>query len=437
MNYPLRFSLANCVLGLLVLACLGAGLLPSQAAPTIVSTVPPSSATAPMVFTFSEAMNTPATTVIFVDQTTYAMLTPSSAWSAGGTVLTWTPVSAWPAGHTVAWYAAGSSAGGIDMDTTNGTFTVSGSSSTGCDPNAPMLSLTVARGWTYDQSSASPPTIDPVMPYCFVGCTSIPCPRNATNVTLRAPGGSPANMPLTPIPGHLNLTDCRSTSAALDAAYPTGDYLFTIQAVSSNQQVTVSFPSTLTQPPVPRVSNYAAAQAVNPGQPFTLIWDAWPTPPTNTCVYVELAYGGIVFNTPALTAPGALPGTATSVVIPEMTLDPNRQYSGLLTFYHYLWLTNGTAYGALTYRATTTQFTLSTSAYCPVITNAGWAGAGTFRFDVTCPVSQPLVAECRTNLGLGEWERLCTTNSTTERVRFTDPAAGARGRSFYRVRTGS
>ena len=426
-------SVANLAARLLVLACLLTRLLQAQAAPTITSTVAPATATSPMVFTFSEAMDTDLTFVTFVDATTFSVLTTTDAWTDGDKVFTCTPVSPWPAGHTIYWSAEGSSALGVDLTgTTLSMFTVAGGS-TGCDPSAPLLSLTVSKGWTYDQTSANAPTLDPFSPYCFLGCISLPCPRDATNVTLRAPGGVPANMTLTAIPGHLTLTDCRSTSAELDAAYPAGDYLFNIQAATSNQQVTVNFQTSLIQPPAPRVSNYAAAQTINPGEPFVLTWDAWANAPANACIYFEISG---VFSTPAPTEMGALPGTATSVTIPALALQANQDYSGLLTFYHYLWLTNGTSYGALTYRATTTQFTLSTSEYRPAITDGAWAGAGTFRFDVACPVGQALTAQWNTNPASTNWTSLASTNSTTQRVRFTDPAAGTRPRCFYRVITG-
>jgi hypothetical protein len=149
-------------------------------------------------------------------------------------------------------------------------------------------------------------------------------------------------------------------------------------------------------------------------------------------------YGGF-FQTPAIGSVGALNGTVTSVVIPAGTLQPNSQYSGCVTFYHYQMVTNGNSHVALAYRGSTTEFDLHTSAgstYCPVITNAGWPTPGTFKFEVTCPVGQALVAEWRTNLLAGQWQTLLSTNSTSTRVQFTDPKAATSARLFYRVRTG-
>jgi hypothetical protein len=443
MNLFTRLTGGKHLVRVLAVAGLLVGWQSAQAVPTIISTVPANMATgvsptAPIVFTFSEAMNISVTTVLFMDTSTSQYLTTTPVWSVGNTVLTCSPAPSWPANHMILWMASGSSAGGSALGGTTSGFFTPAAASTGCDTNASMLSFTVSKGWMYEQASAAAPALNTNSPYCFLACMSLPCPRNATNVSLQLPTGPVPNMTLSPIPGHLTLMDCSyANQAAFEAAYPYGDYRFNVQSVSSNQQVTVNFPSSLTQPAAPHLTNYLAAQAINPAQPFALGWDPFPGGTTADCIYVEI-YGG-VYQTPLLGAPGTLNGTATRVVIPAGTFQPNHPYSGCVTFYHYQLLTNGSSHLSLTYRASTTEFNLSTgagSAYCPAITNAGWAGAGLFKFEVVCPTNQPLVAEWRTNLSAGQWQTLCSTNSVSQRVQFTDPRAAANARLFYRVRTG-
>lgn len=383
-------------------------------------------------------MNTSATTVDVLDAATYQFLPTSSAWSAGNKVLTCSPIPSWPAGHNIVWMVTGKNPSGISLaDPSAGMFST-GSTSTGCDTNASMLSFTVSKAWMYAQASAGAPSLNTNSPYCFLACMSIPCPRNATNVSLQLPTGAVPNMTLSPIPGHLTLTDCSyANQTAFEVVYPSGNYTINVQSASSNQQVVVNFPPSLTQPAAPHLTNYLAARSINPSQAFVLGWDALSGGTTADCIYVEI-YGG-VYQTPALGMAGALNGTATSIVIPAGTLQPNHQYSGCVSFYHYQLLTNGTSHISLTYRSSTTEFNLSTGSglgYCPMITNAGWAGAGTFRFEVACPVSQALIAEWSTNLQGGQWQTLCSTNSQSQRVQFTDPSAGANARLFYPVRTG-
>jgi hypothetical protein len=432
----------NPLIGFLTGAALLVSWCCAQAAPQIKTVAPANVATgvspaAPVVFTFTEAMNTALTSATFMDGMSF--LSATAAWSDGNKVLTCSPSPAWPVGHMVVWMVDGENPSGQALDgDTAGVFTPA-AASTGCDTNAPMLSFTVSKGWSYTQTSAATPALSTNYPYCFLACMTLPCPRSATNVTLQLPTGPVQSMVLSSIPGHLTLQDCSYANPSLfEAAYPPGNYTFTVQAASSNQPVTVNLPSNLAQPSAPpHLTNYLAAQSINPAQPFVLGWEPFPGGTAQDCIYVEI-YGG-AFQTPAVGMAGALNGTATSVTIPGGTLQPNSQYSGCVTFYHYQMYTNGSSHVSLVYRASTTEFSLHTgagSAYCPAITNAGWAAAGTFKFEVACPIGQALVAEWRTNLQAGQWQTLCSTNSPVTRVRFTDPAAAANARLFYRVRTG-
>ena len=84
----------------------------AQADPAILSTVPPTGATnvslsAAVNFTFSEPMDTSATTAYLLDSTTYDILSASPAWRAGNTVLTCTPAALLPAGRKILWYVDG------------------------------------------------------------------------------------------------------------------------------------------------------------------------------------------------------------------------------------------------------------------------------------------------------------------------------------------
>lgn len=79
-----------------------------HAAPTIVSTVPPTGATdvsraASVAITFSEPMNTSVMMVYFFALPTYELLPTSLAWSAGNTVLTCTPTPPFPTSQKILW----------------------------------------------------------------------------------------------------------------------------------------------------------------------------------------------------------------------------------------------------------------------------------------------------------------------------------------------
>lgn len=417
------------------------------AQPTLLSVIPGQfatdvSPTTTIQFTFNEAMNPDVTIAGFfaVKGTSYQMVTVTSAWSSGNKVLTCTPAAPLPAGYMVYWSLDGENTIADPLSTEVGYFTVStgGSTTTGCDSSASMVSVTVSKGWMYNQSSAAAPVLNTNSPYCFLACMTIPCPRDATNVSLRAPLGTANNLGATGISGHLTFMDCSSaTPDALDAFYGPGDYTFTIQAASSNQNIAVNFPSTLTQPAAPHIANWAAARAVDPTQPFTLTWDPLAGGSAGDCVYVEI-YGGL-FKTPTLGEAGALNGTAASVVIPAGTLQPNQTYAGAITFYHVQLLTNGTAYVSLAYRASTTEFELATSSgstTAMVITNATVAVvSGKFTFEVGCSPGQ-IIVERSTNLQPGSWQPFYTTNATGNVVRISDDLAPSGSNLFYRARKG-
>lgn len=436
------FPLARSFLPLLSAIVLLAGLSSAHAQPTILSSAPLDGAagvppTTTIRITFSEAM-APNTTLMLMDMNASGQfVTTMPAWSVGNTVLTCTPTALLTSGHMFYWIVNGGNLTGVPLaGNTYGMFTVGGGS-TGCDTNAPQLSFTVAKGWSYVQDSAAASWLSTNMPCCFVPCMSLPCPRDATDVSLQVPGSSLWNSMTLAYPGHLTLTDCGYNSqAAFDAAYPAGGYTFRIQAVASNQQVTVNLPDpgTLPQPPAPHLSNYAAAQAINPAQPFAVTWDAMANGTAADCIYFEL-YGG-VFHTPALGVAGALNGTVTSATIPAGTLQPSRDYPGCLTFYHFQLQTNASGYLTLAYRAATTEFSLRTaSGTSLVLTNCGWT-AGVFRFEVSCTNGQSLVSEYCTNLSTHLWQPLYSTNSPGQSVRFTDANSPAARPTLYRVRTG-
>ena len=445
MNYFCLFPGRRWVLGL---ALLIGGVVPTwlaAAAPVILSMVPTNMATGvnpslPVRFTFSAPMNPVLTTAQFVDAsapTTYLATTP--AWSAGNTVLSCTPVSPFPGNKMIVWMASGESAVGdaLGGDDAGVFTTTSASGNIGCATDVPALSFTVAKAHYYSQTSAGAPTLNSNMPYCLVTCTTIPCPRTATNVSVRVPlTGSVLNLPsTTTIPGHLVLTSCGLTNQAVfEATYPDGDYLYNVQAASSNQQITVNFPSSLTQPAAPRLTNYLAAQSVNPGQPFTLAWDPFSGGTVADYIYVEI--NGGLFATPGMGSPGALNGTAVTATIPAGTLQPSNQYSGSITFYHQIWTTNAT-HSPLVYRATVTEFTLKTTGGTPTnhvaITKAGWTG-GRFSFEIVSSNNLSLAVDCRTNLSVGTWQNLLNTNTTLPRVPFLDTNPPTGPRRFYRVR---
>src|SRR5581483_5289828 len=146
----------------------------------------------------------------------------------------------------------------------------------------------------YDQTNTAAPVLDPVTPYNFSAITSLSSNRTATNVALTLPTTAVSNLTQNFIQHEsFFLFSTKTNLAAFDAVFPAGGYSFNVQAANSNQVVPLNFPSTLAQPPAPHVSNFAAAQAVNPSSPFVLTWDAFSGGGSTDFVYVVV---GDVFS---------------------------------------------------------------------------------------------------------------------------------------------
>ena len=85
------------------------------------------------------------------------------------------------------------------------------------------------------------------------------------------------------------------------------------QDTVSNPSLTLAGNGYPAQPP--RVQNFDAAQAVDAGRDFTLLWDPLADGTTNDVVFVSVRRASdqaAVFNTPFLKGQGTLDGTATS-----------------------------------------------------------------------------------------------------------------------------
>lgn len=420
-------------------------LSPAQAAPTITSPPPANgiSPSAAIVFTFSEAMDTEATTVEFIDFTTFAFLPTTDVWSAGNTVLTCTPSPAFPANRMIIWSVDGQNPAGDPLGGTPGGFfttgTGSGSGGGGSGTNA-ITMFSVGKAHVYNQTSTGLPSLDVDFSYTFNANTTLSSNRTATNIVLTLPTASVSNLTQNFVrPEMYFLSDYDTNLTTFDQTFPAGDYSFQVKAVSSNQMVAVTLPAAVVmpQPGAPHVNNYAAAQGVDPNQPFVLGWDAFPGGTANDYIAVEIdtAYGSA---DPGL--PGALAGTATSFTIPAGTLQPNSTYDSDIAFYRFVAATNGTSYSTLAYRATLTRFTLITTSGTVagplVLTNASWS-SGVFSFDVRCTPGQTVTIE--TNVlasAAGPWPKLLTTNSPGALFHIVSPQAGSSPSVFYRARNG-
>ena len=414
----------------------------AHAQPFIVSTLPANGASgvstsAPVVFTFSEQMDTALTEVQFFDAMTFTPLPTTSAWSANNTVLTCTPTPAFPLGRVIVWTADGESLIGDALEgNTSGFFTTGSGGGGGGSGTNRLTAFSVAKLHFYSQTSAGGSTLDPDIPYLFTAATTLSSNRTASGVTVTIPAGGTSNLTQNFLhPETFSLFATETNLASFNAAFPSGNYLFNVTASTSNQQVNVNLPAALTQPGAPHIANFAAAQSVNPSQAFQLSWDAFPGGTATDYISVSI---GDVFDTPDFGTPGALNGTATSVTIPAGTLQPNSGYSSSVTFYRSAGTSNA-SYTTIASLATITEFQLTSSSGggsvtgALIFTNAAWSG-GTFSFNVISSTGQIFTVEYSSTMLTNQWLPLLTTNSITGLVQITHPATNKY--FFYRARKG-
>jgi len=435
------------VLAGVVLILALSGLSRLQAQPTIVSVSPINGATgvatsSHVVFTFSTAMSTYSQAVFTNDAGSFLPVT--SAWSAGNSVLTCTPVSGFPGNTVVHWYVLGFDAGATPLTgTTSGSFsTGAGGGSSGSGTNA-LTVFSLSKSYLFSQTNTASPTPEVFNPYQFGASTSLMSNRTATTITLTFPAAGISNLSdtiLTPQQWYFVGFDTNQT--AFESDFPQGLYTFNVSATTSNQTLAVSLPANMPQPNAPHLTNYTAAQAINPAANFRLGWDPLTGGAgTTNFVFLTVIHSGTnIFETGGLTTSNALPGTTVTVTIPSNTLPAGSTFSGALAFYHALVVTNNAFNVSVSYRVSITEFSLATTggASGPLSFVNPRLSSGTLAFDVSCSVGQTFSILSSSDLTrpLAQWTVLLTTNSPGTIVHFVDPRPTTSGAMYYRVRNG-
>jgi hypothetical protein len=399
------------------------------------------SVSAPVVFTFSSAVDPTQTMVTFFSSSPPGSYPVTSAWSSGNTVLTCTPTPAFPGNATISWAVIDQSASPPIF--ASGSFsTGTGSTGGGGSGTNAITTFSVGKLYFYQQTNTSSPTLNTNLAYGFSANTSLASNRTATAITVTIPGHSSPTSLSQNFVAHEDyyFFDYNNTNqTTFEATYPQGNYVFSVTG-SSNQQVTLNFPTSMQQPNAPHISNFTAAQSVNAAQAFTVTWDAFQGGTAADFIGLSVDDGaGVVFHTPYPGTNGVLPGTALSATIPAATLAAGSNYLAEVLFYRYTAVSNAT-YATAAYRASGTQFTITTASGAsgspPVVSNPIWAG-GSLGFDVRTSPNQALKVRFSTDCSqpISQWQTLFTTNSPGTSVHIAIPVqAGAAG--FVRLQNG-
>ena len=304
-----------------------------------------------------------------------------------------------------------------------------------------ITTFTIGKTYLYQQLSAGAPTHPTNLVYAFTATTTLSSNRTANSITLTLPSGGTSNLTQNfVLPAEYLLFGYDTNNSRFESIFPEGDYLFKVSAASSSQQLNVTLPASMSQPNAPHISNWAAAQTLNPAQAFTLTWDAFQGGTASDFILLTVgnnnAFGNNAFQSGSPGTSNVLTGTATSVTIPAGKLAANSNYLANIGFYHLVGTSNAT-YTADAHRLTVTQFhinTIGTTSTVPAISNPVWGGGG-FSFDVATSPGQALkvLFSADSSLPLTTWLTLLSTNPIGTSVHLTiPPQAGLTG--FFRIK---
>jgi len=221
----------------------------------------------------------------------------------------------------------------------------------------------IGKGLYYDQTAGGAPVIKQSPPYLFNA--EVMQVSNVSFISVIGPPGHGFSLPLQPSGngGPYAFWGRALDQAGLNVVYPNGDYTFDLYSFPQGHQYFTNMLAAGSFPAPPAVANLGAAQTVDAASDFILSWNAFDGATGADFISCQVqTVSSDVFSTPAAGTLGALPGTATSVVIPAGTFRPGHAYLGRLVFYRTQQIVTNAQWGASggSFLFTQTDFWLKT-----------------------------------------------------------------------------
>jgi len=239
----------------------------------------------------------------------------------------------------------------------------------------------------------------------------------------------------------LRVHEAFAGESTLNAGYPSGLYSFEIHTADDGEQFSVLNLAATSFPDAPHVSNYAAAQTINPSDDFMLQWEAFSggtagdlirliVLETDASPVLKLVYPEAIFT-------AFLDSDATSATIPAGSLEANASYLGLLQFIRITDSNDFDYPGAVGVAVVSAQtfFTLGTAAAAPTLAQPTKPSSTQFRFLLTGVAGQNYTILKSTNLNSTNWFVLLVTNAPATSF-FVLDASATNSRAFYRALSG-
>jgi hypothetical protein len=288
----------------------------------------------------------------------------------------------------------------------------------------------------YSQTNASGTVPFVSNSFAFEATIDLATNLSASAATLTLPGQTTATNMFMTGSGSFIVIALTNSFSNVTAAYPDGTYKFTI----SNTTTSVPLPAGSALPNAPTLSDYDAAQAIDPTKDFTLSWAPFTGGRTKDVITIVLTGSlGTVFKSDDFGCPGALNGTSTSILIPSNTLSSSQTYRAEIGFVKVGTLDTNSVHGDALL-AGTEAFTIATVATAsettsaPVLTNTTRLSGGTIQFDLATTPGVTYTIQFNEDLNNSAgWSSLLTTDAVATSLTFTNtPPAGVNA-GFYRA----
>lgn len=187
----------------------------------------------------------------------------------------------------------------------------------------------IIKGQTFFQSATFATTADGSSNVVFRVLASPTGPNTLTNANVKVQANPAVALSFTN--GLFTLQRFFSTTNALDAAFPNGNYTVTMQTVNDGTKSGILSLIGNNYPATPRFINFTSAQTVDPTANFTLNWSLSNG---SAIDYLQLLVfdcrSNLVFSTAGPGESTALNGLSTTALIPGRTLRAGHNYSAML-----------------------------------------------------------------------------------------------------------
>ena len=286
------------------------------------------------------------------------------------------------------------------------------------------------------QTNNTAPVSDTSRPYVFQCVVDSSAPNLISSASVQLPGGG--SRTLQPDGDHgFAFREIFSSAGALNASYGVGSYTLMVDSENDGFNFAqLSVPADA-YPNTPQMTNFTAAQAINPSNAFTLAWQPFSGGTANDFIELKIrdsSSNTTVFRSGDFGTPGALNGTNLSIVLPANTLSPGEIYFAGLLFSKLTAVNNTSIPGATGLVAFLKRTTvhLQTAGSAPAIhLNVIGFSSGNFQFSFNTQPGKNYQIQFAD--ALPNWQNLQFTNAASSEIIFTDTFASFNPARFYRV----